>query len=176
MGELHLMLNQLGSGSISCLRPAVETERLVRYNERQNHRSVLFLWTYCTDRVYLEMLKQFVYPQVAFQPSIILSIRWGSPRWNMDVRRSINETYPNWWIGRDGTICWPSRSSDLIPLDFLLCVYVKDRVFTTPVNDIGELQARIHDVIATITSEMLAKNSKNLSTCWILFVLPMGRM
>ena len=43
MGELHLMLNQLGSGSISCLRLAVENERLARSNERQDHRSVLFL-------------------------------------------------------------------------------------------------------------------------------------
>ena len=39
MGELHLMLNQLGSGSTCCLRPAVETEHLVRSNERQNNRS-----------------------------------------------------------------------------------------------------------------------------------------
>ena len=39
-GELNMMLNQLGSGSISCLRPEVETERLVRSNERQDHRSV----------------------------------------------------------------------------------------------------------------------------------------
>ena len=30
MGELHRMLNQLGSCSISCLRLTVETERLVR--------------------------------------------------------------------------------------------------------------------------------------------------
>ena len=52
MGELHLMLNQFGSGSISCLRPAVETERLVRSNERQDHWSV-----------YLDMLEQFVYPR-----------------------------------------------------------------------------------------------------------------
>ena len=40
-GELHLMLNQLGKCSISCLRPAIKTERLVRSNERQDQRSVL---------------------------------------------------------------------------------------------------------------------------------------
>ena len=32
------MLNQLGSGSISCLRPAVETEHLVWSNERRDYR------------------------------------------------------------------------------------------------------------------------------------------
>ena len=35
------MLNQLGSGSTTCLRPAVETKQLVRSNERQD-RSVHF--------------------------------------------------------------------------------------------------------------------------------------
>ena len=40
------MPNQLGSGSISCLRPAVETEHLVQSNERQDHWSVLFSLTY----------------------------------------------------------------------------------------------------------------------------------
>ena len=40
-------------------------------------------------------------------------------------------------------------------IDFFLWGYVKDRVFATPVNDIGEL--RIHDVITTITGEMLTR-------------------
>ena len=34
---------------------------------------------------------------------------------------------------------------------------MKDRVFATPVNDIGELRTRIRDVIATITGEMLIR-------------------
>ena len=57
-------------------------------------------------------------------------------------------------IGPDGPICWPPRSPDLTPLDFW--GYVKDRVFSTPVNDI-ELRTRIRDVIATITGEMLTR-------------------
>ena len=56
------MLNQLGSGSISCLQLAVETESLVRSNERQVDRSVLFF--FCeptvTGPVYLGILEQFV--------------------------------------------------------------------------------------------------------------------
>ena len=43
------------------------------------------------------------------------------------------------------------------PLNFFLWGYAKDRVFTTPVNDIGELQTRIRGVIATITGEMLTR-------------------
>ena len=34
---------------------------------------------------------------------------------------------------------------------------MKDRVFASPVNDIGELRNRIRDVIATITGEMLTR-------------------
>ena len=34
---------------------------------------------------------------------------------------------------------------------------MKDRLFATPVNDIGELRTRIRDVIATITGEMLTR-------------------
>ena len=73
----------------------------------------------------------------------------------MDVRGSLNATFRNRWIGRDGQISWPPRSPDLTSLYIFLWGYVKDRVFATPVNDIGELRTRIRDVIATITGEML---------------------
>ena len=81
MGELHLMLNQLRSGSISCSRPVVETERLVRSNERQDRRSVLlFCEPRVTGLVYLDMLEQFVYPQVAvFQSSRPIINKMGFP-------------------------------------------------------------------------------------------------
>ena len=63
------MLNQLGSGSTSCLTPAVETERLMRSNERQD-RSVLFF-----VNLQLQAPCSWIcssYPQVAaIQPGII---------------------------------------------------------------------------------------------------------
>ena len=111
-----------------------------------------------TGAVHLDMLGQFVYPQVAaFQPSIIYPQDGAPPHWTMDVRGSLNETFPNRRIGRDGPINWSPRSPNLTPLDFLLWAYVKDYVFATPVNDIGELRTRIHDMTATITGEMLTR-------------------
>ena len=73
----------------------------------------------------------------------------------MDVRRSLNATLPNRWFGRVGPICWPPCLPDLTPLNFFLWGNVKDRVFATPMNDIGELGTQICDVFATITGEML---------------------
>ena len=40
-------------------------------------------------------------------------------------------------------------------LDFILCGYVKDKVFSTPVSDITDFKARITDAFATITEDML---------------------
>ena len=48
-----------------------------------------------------------------------------------------------------------TKSSDITLLDFSLWGYVKDRVFSTPVPDITNLKARITDVFATITEDML---------------------
>jgi len=41
------------------------------------------------------------------------------------------------------------------PLALFLWVYVKDKVFPTPVPDITNLKARITDACATITEDML---------------------
>jgi len=64
-------------------------------------------------------------------------------------------SFPNKWIGRDGPTPWPPRSPDIIPLDFLLLGYVKDKVFSTPVPNITNLKARITDAFATIFEGML---------------------
>ena len=120
-------------------------------NERQDHRSILFCEHTVTGPVYLDKLKQFVYPQIAaFQPSIIYQQHGAPPHWSMDVQGSLNATFPNRWIVHDGPICWPPRSPDLTSIDLFLWGYLKDHVFVTPVNDIGELRTQIRDVIAII--------------------------
>ena len=51
-------------------------------------------------------------------------------------------TFPNRWIGRDVPTTWPPRSPDINPLNFLLWRYVKDKVFSTPVADITNLEGK----------------------------------
>ena len=68
----------------------------------------------------------------------------------------MDATFPNRWIGRDGPTPWPPRSPDITPpLDFFLWGYVEDKVFSTPVPGITNLKARITEVFATITEDML---------------------
>ena len=104
------------------------------------------------------MLEQFLYPEVAdLQPNIIFQQDGAPPYWGLDVRRSLNATFQDRWIGRGGPIRWPPRSPDLTPLDFFLWGYVKDRVFVPPVNDLPDLRARIRETIATVPMDMLER-------------------
>jgi len=77
------------------------------------------------------------------------------PHWGSHVRRFLDATFPNRWIGRDGPTPWSPRSPDITSLDFCLWGYVKDKVFSTPVTDTTNLKARITYAFATITEDML---------------------
>ena len=77
------------------------------------------------------------------------------PHMDMDVRESLNATFPSRWIGHDGPICWPPRLTDLTLLDFCLWGYVKDHVFASPVIDFPRLWTQIRAVIVPIRAETL---------------------
>ena len=55
------------------------------------------------------------------------------------------------------------------PIDFFLCGYVKDKVFSIPVPDITNLKARITDAFATITEDVLENTWRE--TDYRLYVL-----
>ena len=72
MEELHLMLDQLGSGSISCLRRQSKLNVWCGLTKVRIIDSFFLCEPTVTGPVFLCMLEQFVYPEVAaFQPSII---------------------------------------------------------------------------------------------------------
>jgi len=71
--------------------------------------------------VYLDMLELYVAPQLeAFQPWIISQQDGAPPHWGSDVRRFLDATFTNRWIGRDGPTSWPPRSPDITPHDFFI--------------------------------------------------------
>jgi hypothetical protein len=51
--------------------------------------------------------------------------------------------------------CWPSRSPDLTPCDFLLWRYIKDRVFVPPLPvSLNELKQSMTTAVASVDEGM----------------------
>ena len=63
------------------------------------------------------------------------------------VMQHLNDTFPNRWIGRGGTINWPPRSPDLTQLDFCLWGLIKSEVYR---------KKWIHEMNCTLTHRMLS--------------------
>jgi hypothetical protein len=78
------------------------------------------------------------------------------------VRKSLNKTLPNRWIGRDGPIPCPPRTPDITPLDFFFWGYVKDQVFRSKIGSVVELRARINNAVASVTPQMLEKTWRKI--------------
>jgi len=75
----------------------------------------------------------------------------GAPsHYTRHVTQHLNDTFPNRWIGRGGTINWPPRSPDLTPLDFCLWGLMKSEVYRKKADTQDVLLVSIMDVIACI--------------------------
>jgi len=82
-----------------------------------------------TGVVYLDLLEQYVFPQIETfeQESVsrVISMQDGAPpHFSCFVTDVLNERSPDAWIGRGGPIPWPPRSLDLSPLGFFLWGYI----------------------------------------------------
>lgn len=73
------------------------------------------------------------------------------------VREFLDQSYPNRWIGRGGTIPWPARSPDLTPMDFFLWGYVKERVFRHRSTTADDMKNRITEAFRSADGAMLAR-------------------
>lgn len=75
----------------------------------------------------------------------------GAPaHFDVRVRNLLDQTYPNKWIGRGAPVPWSARSPDLNPLDFYLWGHLKQLVYSTPVESLEDLRARIANGMDTI--------------------------
>jgi hypothetical protein len=104
-----------------------------------------------TGIVYLDMLQQFLIPQLDEDDQDRTP-----PHYLGEVCEYFSTHFPGWWIGRAALIAWSPCSPDLTPLEFFLCGFVKDEVFVphSPANVI-ELQTRITATVAEVMPEML---------------------
>jgi hypothetical protein len=77
------------------------------------------------------------------------------PHFHGEITFYLNRTVVA-WIGRGGTIAWPSRFPDLTSLDFSVRGYVKDKVFVPPpLASLKELRARISEAVSTTDVDMM---------------------
>jgi hypothetical protein len=54
------------------------------------------------------------------------------PHYHRDVRAYLDNTFPDRWIRRRGSVEYPpQRSSDLTPPDFFLLGYLNDAIYST---------------------------------------------
>jgi hypothetical protein len=97
-----------------------------------------------TGAVCLDMVETYSVPHVhdgyIFQQGGAPSHFW------ILVAEFLSEQFTEVWIGWCGSISWPSLSSDLTLLDFLLWGYVRD---------MAGLRRRIVDAVASVTPEVL---------------------
>ena len=129
---------------------------LVWFNAQPDYWSVHFCWIHHYSKNLSGCAKTLRCSSIRrVSAEGCVSARRYPPHWGLIVRDFLNETFPNRWIGRNGPTPWPPRSPDITLLDFLLWVYVKDRVYRTPVRDVETLQSRIIEVLATVNDEML---------------------
>jgi hypothetical protein len=90
--------------------------------------------------VYLDMLQLWLLPHLQEDSdNSILQQDGAPPHFHLEVRRHLNTTLPQRWIGRtfrcnenSALIPWPPRSPDLTPCDFFLWSYVKDKDYVPP--------------------------------------------
>ena len=100
------------------------------------------------------MLNEFAFPQLAihfnnqFWEGLFRGLWWaqdGAPAHRLiEVRDRLNEVFgDNRVIALQHNVEWPPRSPDLTPYDFFLWGYLKNKVFTTPPENIDVLRQRI---------------------------------
>lgn len=77
------------------------------------------------------------------------------PHYALQVRRFLDNTFNERWIGRRGPIEWPPRSPDLTPMDFFLWGHLKNRVYVDRPENLQDLMERIRNEANAVTPEMI---------------------
>lgn len=124
----------------------------------------VFLDGNLTGETYLELLSEFVYPQLVdiienddryLEDHLIFQQDGAPPHYAQPVRAFLDRMFPGSWIGRRGPIEWPARSPDLTPLDFFLWGHLKNKIYVTEPESLEDLRHRIIEECRRITPEIL---------------------
>lgn len=104
---------------------------------------------------YLHFLQQYLNELLEDVPLHIRASMWfmhdgAPPHFDRLVRQHLTAVFGQQWIGRGGPSPWPARSPDLNPLDFFFWGYLKELVYSTPVNTREDLVLRIRQYCGQI--------------------------
>ena len=131
---------------------------------------------------YLRMLNDFVFPQLAnhfnnqYWEGMFRGLWWaqdGAPAHRLlVVRYRLNEAFMNRVVGLGHNVEWPPRSPDLTPCDFFMWGYLKDKVFSTPPENIQQLRQKIIDEFNTLRQrpEMIQRALRDMHRRTLLCV------
>lgn len=117
---------------------------------------------------YLDLLRESIVPAISreFPPedeehavdeSIWFQQDGAPPHFAVNVRDYLDQTFPDQWIGRRGSIEWPARSPDLSPLDYFLWGYLKSKVYVNRPENLQELSERILAEARTIDQQTIGR-------------------
>jgi transposase len=114
-----------------------------------------------TGESYLQMLQEFLWPQVK-QRRLIFQQDGAPAHYSLQVRKWLDQKFPDRWIGRRGPIECPARSPDLTPPDFFLWGYLKNIVYRDRPSTLDELRDRIEQACAEIPENMCDRVCKSM--------------
>jgi hypothetical protein len=116
---------------------------------------------------YLQMINQYVVPALARyglgRNGAIPRLWWiqdGAPAHRaIVVRQRLQQLFPNRIVALGHGTEWPPRSPDLMPLDFFLWGYLKEKVYKTVPPSIAVLQQRIVAEMNSLTRTRMARRA-----------------
>ncbi|RZC40138.1 hypothetical protein BDFB_007387 [Asbolus verrucosus] len=95
------------------------------------------------------------------------------PHFSLRVRNYLNRRFRRRWIGRNGSHNWPSRSSDLTPMDFYFWGHMKELVYSEgEVETVEELRNRISNISETIRQNV--NIFEHTTTRWVAACIHMN--
>ena len=100
---------------------------------------------------YRQTLVDYAWPQLQWK-RLYFQHNGATPHYAVIVREWLDEKFRGCWVSRDGPFEWPACSPDLTPCDCFLWVYLKDIAFKESFTSIIQLQNRIQDACAGVTT------------------------
>ena len=113
-----------------------------------------------TGERYLDKLRNVIVPALKQRPDfnkLDFQQDGAPPHYATAVRNLLDETFPDKWIGRRGSIEFPPRSPDITPMDFFVWGVIKDSVYSRKPRSVEDLRQFVIDAFANLDHDLCTK-------------------